>query len=91
LPTTANPYTGKEWIEIIAKELGVKPKYQVASKFMVRLLGIFMPIMKELYEMIYQYDRDYVFDSSKFEKRFDFKPTPYDEGIKTIVQKDYRA
>ena len=56
---------------------------------MVRMIGLFVPIMKEMVEMIYQYDRDYVFDSSKFEKRFDFKPTSYPEGIKEIVQQDY--
>ncbi|PLX13633.1 MAG: NAD-dependent dehydratase [Marinilabiliales bacterium] len=89
LPTASDPFTGKEWVENIARVLGVKPKYQVASKFMVRLIGLFVPIMNEMVEMIYQYDRDYVFDSSKFEKRFNFKPTPYLDGIKTIVIEDY--
>lgn len=89
LPTCSDPFTGKEWIENIAKEMGVKPKYQVASKLMVRILGLFMPIMKEMVEMIYQYDRDYVFDCTKFEKRFNFKPTSYIEGIRTIVKEDY--
>lgn len=89
LPTTSDPFTGKEWIESIAKELGVKPKYQVASKFMVKLLGLFVPVMRELVEMIYQYDRDYVFDSNKLEIKFNFKPTPYLEGIKTIIKEDY--
>ena len=89
LPTTSNPLTGKEWIEAIAKEMGVKPKFQVAPKFLVRIIGIFVPIMREMVEMVYQYDRDYVFDSSKFEKRFNFKPTPYLEGIKSIVKEDY--
>ena len=89
LPTASNPFTGKEWIEKIANELGVKPKYQVASKFMVRLIGLFVPIMKEFVEMIYQYDRDYIFDSSKFENKFNFTPTPYLEGIKEIVKQDY--
>ena len=56
---------------------------------MVRLLGLFIPIMRELVEMIYQYDRDYVFDSTKFETKFNFKPTPYLEGIKTIIKEDY--
>jgi nucleoside-diphosphate-sugar epimerase len=46
--------------------------------------------MREMVEMMYQYDRDYVFDSSKFEKRFDFKPTPYEDGISKIVQNDYK-
>lgn len=89
LPTASHPLTGKEWIETIAKQMGVEPKYQVAPKFLVRIIGLFVPIMKEMVEMIYQYDRNYVFDSSKFEKRFDFKPTPYLEGIKKIVENDY--
>jgi nucleoside-diphosphate-sugar epimerase len=89
LPTASNPFSGREWIETIAKELGAKPKYQVASKFMVRILGLFIPIMKEMVEMIYHYDRDYVFDSTKFEKKFNFSPTPYLEGIKEIVKQDY--
>jgi len=90
LPTAPNPFTGKEWIESIAKAMEVKPKYQIATKFIVKIMGIFMPIMKEMQEMLYQYDRDYVFDSSKFEKRFNFSPTPYSVGIKEIVETDYK-
>lgn len=90
LPTAANPFTGKEWIEAIAKEIGVKPKYQAAPKFLVGIIGLFVPIMREMVEMMYQYDRDYVFDSSKFEKQFNFKPTPYKDGISRIVQNDYK-
>jgi nucleoside-diphosphate-sugar epimerase len=86
LPTAADPPTGKEWIEACARELGVKPKMMVASKFIIRMMGLFNPIMKELLEMMYQNDRDYIFNSSKFEKRFDFKPTPYAEGIKKVVE-----
>ena len=89
LPTAANPLTGKEWIEAIAAALGTKPKYQVATKFLLRIMGMFVPIMKELIEMYYQNDRDYVFDSSKFNSRFNFTPTPYLEGIKQIVASDY--
>jgi len=89
LPTAANPFTGKEWIELVAKELGVKPRYQVATKLIVRLMGLFVPIMKEMLEMLYQYDRDYVFNSSKFDQHFELKPTPYPEGIREIVKSDY--
>jgi nucleoside-diphosphate-sugar epimerase len=77
LPTAANPFTGKEWIE-------------AAPKFLVRIIGLFVPIMREMVEMMYQYDRDYVFDSSKFEKRFDFNPTLYKDGISEIVLNDYK-
>jgi len=89
LPTASDPYTGKEWVEHIAKALGAKPKMQVAPKWMLHLIGLFVPVMKEMPEMLYQYDRDYVFDSSKFEKRFDMTPTPYAEGIAKVVASDY--
>lgn len=90
LPTARNPLTGKQWIEKIADKMNVKPKYQVVPKFLVRILGLFIPIMKESVEMVYQYDRDYVFNSTKFEKKFNFKPTPYEQGIDTIIKTDYR-
>lgn len=86
VPTAPDPPTGKEWIETIAAGFGVKPKYMAAPKFMVRILGLFIPIMKEMVEMTYQYEKDYVFDSRKFENRFKITPTPYSEGIKRVVQ-----
>jgi hypothetical protein len=42
-------------------------------------------MMRELAEMLYQNDRDYLFDSSKFERRFAFTPTPYADGIRECV------
>ncbi|HTF27224.1 MAG TPA: NAD-dependent epimerase/dehydratase family protein [Flavitalea sp.] len=88
LPTAKDPWTGKEWIEVIARELGVKPRYRTVSKTMVKLIGIFLPVMRESHEMLYQYDKDYVFNSDKFENRFSFRPTPYVAGIKEIVRAD---
>ena len=53
---------------------------------MIKAMGIFNPLMRELGEMLYQYDRDYIFDSTKFEKAYDFTPTPYPEGARRVVQ-----
>jgi nucleoside-diphosphate-sugar epimerase len=86
LPTAKEPKTGREWIEAFAAEMKVKPKVQLATKPVVRIMGLFNPVMKEFVEMLYQYDRDYIFDSSKFEKAYDFIPVSYGEGIKRIVQ-----
>lgn len=88
LPTAADPFTGKGWIEAIAIELGVKPKYTSIPKYMIQILGLFTPIMKEVVEMYYQYNRDYVFDSSKFENRFGIKATPYKVGIREILKSE---
>ncbi|MCB0571840.1 MAG: NAD-dependent epimerase/dehydratase family protein [Phaeodactylibacter sp.] len=85
MPTASPPWTGRQFIEAFAREMEVEPRFMVVGKFMLRILGLFIPIMKEFVEMIYQYDRDYVFDSSKFEQRFGFTPTPYEEGVKAVV------
>lgn len=90
LPTANNPLTGKEWITKIAGAIGAKPRYQVVSGSMLKILGLFIPLMREMPEMMYQYDRDYVFNSEKFEKQFGIKPTPYSEGIETIADTDYK-
>jgi hypothetical protein len=42
-----------------------------------------------LVEMMYQNDRDYVFDSSKFDEHFDFEPTPYERGIREMIAADF--
>ena len=91
LPTAPNPPTGDEWVKAIAKEFGVKPSYRTVSKSLMRFLGIFSSPMRETVEMIYQYERDYMFDSSKFETEFGITPTPYLDGIKQIVTQDYSS
>jgi nucleoside-diphosphate-sugar epimerase len=86
LPTDHNNLTGEEWISLFAREMGKPPKYMVVPKLMVHILGLFVPIMKEFPEMLYQYDREYIFDGSKFEQRFGVKPTPYQEGVRETLQ-----
>jgi nucleoside-diphosphate-sugar epimerase len=85
LPTDPNSLTGEEWINLFAKEMGKSNKYTLLPAWGVKILGMFVPIMKELYEMRYQADHDFFFDSSKFEKYFNFKPTTYQDGVKEIL------
>jgi nucleoside-diphosphate-sugar epimerase len=85
LPTDSTRLTGKDWIELFAREMNVAPKYSVLPPFMISILGLVIPFMKELREMLYQYDQDYVFDSSKFEKRFGIKATTPAAGVKATV------
>lgn len=81
LPTDKNVLTGKEFIELAAKEFGVKPNYTVLKMWMIQMVGFFIPVVKESIEMLYQNEHDYLFDSTKFEKAFNFKPTSYQDGI----------
>jgi nucleoside-diphosphate-sugar epimerase len=82
LPADSNALTGAQIIDIAAKELGVKPGVMVLPKFVIRMAGLFNPIIGESVEMLYQYDSEYLFDSSKFDKAFSFDKVGYAEGIK---------
>ena len=86
LPTNKNVLTGKEFIELAAKAMGVKPEYMVVKKWMAQALGLFNKVIKESVEMLYQSDSDYLFDSTKFEKAFNYKPISYEEGIINIAR-----
>ncbi|MFZ2323614.1 MAG: NAD-dependent epimerase/dehydratase family protein [Ignavibacteriaceae bacterium] len=86
LPTDKNVLTGKEFIELAAKAFGVEPKYTVLKKWMIQMVGMFVPVVKESIEMLYQNEYDYLFDSTKFEKAFNFTPTSYKDGIAETVK-----
>ncbi len=85
LPTDPTLLTGKEFVDLFSNAMQVKSKLMVMPMWMLKLLGWFIPFMREMPEMMYQYDRDYFFDSSKFDKAFQFKTTSYAEGVKEIV------
>jgi nucleoside-diphosphate-sugar epimerase len=85
VPTTKEKLTTYNWIELIAKELKKEPKVQMVPSWLLHILGVFIPVMKEFPEMLYQYDQDYIFDSSKFEKRFGIFATPPEEGIRKTI------
>jgi nucleoside-diphosphate-sugar epimerase len=82
LPTAPNPPTGREFITLAAGAMHHAPEYRVLSPLMVRMYGWFKPVVGELYEMLYQNDAPYLFDSSKFARAFGFGGTTFAEGVR---------
>ena len=85
VPTAPNPPTGKEFIAMAAKEFGAPPKCRVVGNITLRLVGLINPMIREMREMMYQYDSSYIFDSSKYAKAFGFESTPYADGIRAAA------
>jgi predicted DNA-binding antitoxin AbrB/MazE fold protein len=85
LPTAPDPPTGREFIAMAAAEFGAAPKCRVLNWPILRVVGWFNPLVRESYEMLYQSDSPYLFDSTKFAKEFEFAGTPYAEGIRIAV------
>lgn len=86
LPTSTQKLTGNELIRLFANEFGTDGSVQVMPNWLLSVLGIFIPVLKEMKEMLYQYDRDYYFDSTKFNETFFYKPVSYEEGVKQTTE-----
>lgn len=86
LPTTDKKLTNRQWIELMMNAMNKQKKIQTLPDWMVSLLGVFIPILKELQDVGYQLKQDYFFNSSKFNKRFNYSPISPEDGIRKMVR-----
>lgn len=85
-PTPREAITITQIHAMLAAELSASSSIRVIPRWTLRALKWFVPILREIEEMAYQCDSDYVFSSAKFEARYpDFTITPYEEGIRQMV------
>lgn len=85
LPTDSSYPSGKEITSILNQLLSKNAKLQVMSSWMISVLGLFIPVLKEVKELRYQSDQDYCLDSTKIEKTYGLKPTPIEKGLKECI------
>lgn len=91
LPTDPQKITGEEWINLFASSMETKNSYTVLPNWMLKGLGLFVPMLSEIAEMNYQYYRDYYFDSTKFNDYFNFTPTPNAVSVKLAIEQIKKA
>lgn len=77
--------TTRQFVESVYRTLGKPVKMSKAPRLAITLAGLFDANAKELKEMLYQFERDFVMDSSRFEKTFDVRATPLDEAIRATL------
>lgn len=80
----------REMLQIGADAAGMKLKMMVMPNLMLRLLGVFAPMMRELIEMRFTWNRPYHVDATKFARRFWSDATPLEVGIPAAMR-SYRA
>ncbi len=68
-------------IERFARALGRPIRTMQVPNWLLRGLGVFQPMMRELAEMTYQWKQPYVVDDAKFRGAFGISATPWDESI----------
>ena len=77
--------TTRQIAAMIAEALGREVRLQPAPRWLLRLLGLFNPDVRELDEMLYEFTQPFVVDGSKFETTFGVGTTPLAESIAATV------
>src|SRR5215467_8944185 len=80
------PRTQREAIADMARVAGVPPvRVRVMPRSMLRLAGLFSPVLRELPEVAYQMERPFILDSSAAEAAYGLRPTPWEDVLAETI------
>jgi nucleoside-diphosphate-sugar epimerase len=85
VPNDRPDITQREFMNRVFKEIGLPPQMSGMGGTMMRLGGLFIPEAREGVEMMYEFEKPFVVDSSRFERAFGVKATPLEESIRATV------
>lgn len=66
------PQSNEAFYHALFAALGVSPRVDVISPLMLSMLGLFVPLLREMVEMNYEWQHDFVVSDAAFVRRFGF-------------------
>ena len=81
----AEPVSTRRFIELIFENLGQPVKIKSLGRMMMAIGGLFIPAARESLEMMYEFEKPFLVDSSKFARAFGDHATPLNEAIHQTV------
>lgn len=78
--------TQRQFVERIFAAIGAPVKVSGMGRTMMAIGGLIVPEARESVEMMYEFEKPFVVDSSRFEKTFGLKATPLSESIPATVE-----
>jgi nucleoside-diphosphate-sugar epimerase len=85
VPNDCPEITQRQFAELVYRESGHPVRASGMGKLMLTIGGVFIPAARETVEMMYEFEKPFVIDSSKFERSFGVKATPIADAIKATV------
>jgi len=77
--------TLREILTMAAERIGVPPRITTIPRAIAPLVGLFMKEVREIREMLFQWDRPYYVDATKFSARFWSDPTTIEDGLDETI------
>jgi len=75
----------RQFVQMVFEEAGQPAKMSSAPGIVIRGMGLFMPMMRELVEMLYEFEEPFVVAHSKYEQCFGTDTTPHREAIRRTL------
>ena len=82
----AETVTTRHFVEMVFAELGRRPRLITVPAPVIAALALFVPTMAGVKETLYQSERPWVVDHSKFARVFGAQPTPHQDAIGQTVK-----
>lgn len=77
--------TTREVLQMFFEEAGLPPKASTVPNVMIKLLGFVNPIVREVDEMLYEFNEPFVVDHGKFERAFGSIATPHRDAVRATL------
>ena len=82
---SAETLTTRQFLQLVFEEAGTTPKFRSAARWLVTVLGLFNPMMREFKEMLYEFEEPFVVDHGKYARVFGSDTTAHSEAIRQTL------
>lgn len=82
---SAETITTRQFVQLVEQEIGRSIKLRVAGKWLISLVGLFQPMVREMKEMMYEFEEPYVVEDGRFRQTFGSHTTPHPQAIRETV------
>ncbi len=85
VPNDSPAITQRQLMSLFFEVIGNSPRISGMGRMMMAIGGLFVPEAREMVEMMYEFEKPFVVDSSKFEHAFGVAATPIREAVRQTV------
>lgn len=85
VPNDRPRQTPREALSLAAGLLGRPLRIRATGRTALTLAYLFVPIVRELLPLLYQFEKPYIVESDTFRTRFGMEPTPFDRALAETI------
>ena len=82
----ARTVSNRAFLETVALVAGVEPRSKRVGALSLKVAGLFIPAAREVPEMLYEFEEDFVVDHSAYSAVFGDHSTPLQESLATTIE-----